>query len=400
MAMAAFLLFLIILLFPLHSAAQFDGTIPAGASITANGTSNPWRSPNGDFAFGFQTLPDNEDLFVLSIWFDKIPDKTIVWYEKDSFPVRQGSTVRLDPIAGISLQDTQGRTLYTSGDLPGPVVDGVMNNTGNFVLRGNDSTLLWESFKNPTDTMLPGQTIEIAGQLISRSTAANFSEGTFYGRMTADGNFYLSTKTFPSNTGFDANYFNTQTSDNNDSNSGIRLAFSNTAVLSIVRRNGQTTDLKSDSKSPPAIANNYYRATLDFYGVFTQYYHPRNLTGGNPGWTIQYSWPDNICTALTRSTGTGAGACGYNSICRVENSRPNCRCPAHFSLADPSNVYGGCTANYVQTCPLDHIGDEYQLSEVLDANWPENDYARENLNTEEECRRRCLDDCFCGAAVF
>ncbi|KDO56482.1 hypothetical protein CISIN_1g0436202mg, partial [Citrus sinensis] len=75
-----FLLFL--LPYDLHLAtAQNNGTVPAGATLTAGTDSSPWFSPSGDFAFGFHQLDEENntnDLFLLSIFFNKIPEKTVV----------------------------------------------------------------------------------------------------------------------------------------------------------------------------------------------------------------------------------------------------------------------------------------------------------------------------------
>ncbi|AES94309.1 hypothetical protein MTR_5g013050 [Medicago truncatula] len=65
----------------------------------------------------------------------------------------------------------------------------------------------------------------------------------------------------------------------------------------------------------------YYRGTLDYYGVLTQYYHPRD-TKAKQGWTIMRYVPDNICTAIFNEM--GSGTCGYNSYCSMENQRPTC----------------------------------------------------------------------------
>ena len=73
------LAFLLILL-PISSIAQNNGSVTVGNSLTASDNSPSWLSPSGDFAFGFSPLIDEKDFFLLSIWFAKIPDKTIVWY--------------------------------------------------------------------------------------------------------------------------------------------------------------------------------------------------------------------------------------------------------------------------------------------------------------------------------
>ena len=70
------LLFLLILL-PIFSIAQNNGNVTIGNSLTATDNSTPWLSPSGDFVFVFNPL-NQTDLFLLSIWFAKVPDKTIV----------------------------------------------------------------------------------------------------------------------------------------------------------------------------------------------------------------------------------------------------------------------------------------------------------------------------------
>uniref|UniRef100_A0A251UDK3 Uncharacterized protein n=1 Tax=Helianthus annuus TaxID=4232 RepID=A0A251UDK3_HELAN len=61
-------------------AQQINGTgsVPVGASLTATDNGMPWLSPSGDFAFGFQRI--QQDSFLLSIWYDKIPEKTITTF--------------------------------------------------------------------------------------------------------------------------------------------------------------------------------------------------------------------------------------------------------------------------------------------------------------------------------
>lgn len=170
-------IFLLLLLFPIFTSSQ---NIPVGTSITAAQSSNPWRSsPNGDFAFGFQQLQNSSDQFILSIWFDKIPNKTIVWYERTSYPVPRGSTLRLDASDGLLLHDPQGSLLYstsTGGGAANRVGYASMNDTGNLVIFGSeDYSVLWESFRHPTDTILPTQTLEINEILISRRMETDFS---------------------------------------------------------------------------------------------------------------------------------------------------------------------------------------------------------------------------------
>jgi hypothetical protein len=68
----------LLLLLPTSAVAQTNGKITVGDSLSTTDNSS-WVSPSGDFAFGFHQL-NGSDFFLLSIWYNKIPDRTIVWY--------------------------------------------------------------------------------------------------------------------------------------------------------------------------------------------------------------------------------------------------------------------------------------------------------------------------------
>ncbi|KAL3647626.1 hypothetical protein CASFOL_008594 [Castilleja foliolosa] len=390
------LLIITLIVFPFPVFPQTTtANIAVGSSLTASESSNPWLSPSGDFAFGFQQLQNNTNLFVLAIWFASIPDRTIVWFERRSYPVPRGSVLRLDAADGLVLRYPQGRPIYITDGLAGQVASGFMNDTGNFVLLRRDSTYLWQSFGSPADTILPIQSIEINSQLISRKTPTNFSEGRFYARVNGDGDFVLGTKRLDSNVDFDAEYYNSQTSDRNSSNPGYQLVFNERGSIAVMMRDGEQQNLTSNSF--PSVSDNYYRATIDFDGVFTQYYFPRNFNSSSR-WTAANSWPDNICLGITG--GTGSGACGYNSVCSLENSRPVCRCPQGFSLADPNDAYGNCNPNFSQSNCVQGETDEYELLEIFDTDWPLSDYEQIIPSTSDGCRNACTNDCFCAAAIY
>ncbi|PRQ35314.1 putative non-specific serine/threonine protein kinase [Rosa chinensis] len=65
---------------------------------------------------------------------------------------------------------------------------------GNFVLENEKSEKLWETFKNPTDTMLPGQIMEIGGKLFSRQSETNYVRGRFQLTLQQDENPVFSAK--------------------------------------------------------------------------------------------------------------------------------------------------------------------------------------------------------------
>lgn len=384
---------------PLYALAQNNGKVAIGSIVTANEISSPWLSPSSDFAFGFQKIRD-QNLFLLSIWYYKIPDKTIVWYVNSINPVPQGSTVKLDPQKGIVLRDPQGLELWNSAGFYGQVDHGFLNDTGNFVLLGSDNTLLWESFRFPTDTILPTQELKQGDFLSSRKSETSFSQGRFYLRFLYDGNLVLATRSVPTNVDDDAVYYNSQTYDpTNSLNSGYLVVFDYRGSFYILKRNNETKQL-----SPPSIPlalENYHRIKLEFDGVLIHYYHPTTFQGNNQTWRTLWSIPDNICTDLYADKGNSA--CGLNSICSIVYHRPVCECPEGFTLLDPSDKYGSCTINYTPSCynanKKRSAGAE-DLLEIDDIDWPGSDYQLIRPSNVIVCRVSCLNDCFCAVAVF
>lgn len=106
-----------------------------------------------------------------------------------------------------------------------------------------------------------------------------------------------------------------------NNSASLSLVFDESGDIYVETNNNGTTRIKPQG----AIWKNldldpklyYYRATFDYYGVLTQYSHPRD-TKAKQGWTIIRYVPDNICTAISNEM--GSGTCGYNSYCSMEMS--------------------------------------------------------------------------------
>ncbi|KAB5565126.1 hypothetical protein DKX38_005180 [Salix brachista] len=402
MASAIFTLMFLatMVLLQLMAVAQTDGSKPVGASITANDDAPPWLSSSGEFAFGFRQMA-NKDYFLLSIWYEKITEKTVVWYAMGEDPtddpaVSRGSKVELTADSGLVLTDPQGNRIWSSDGFLGTVSSGVMNDTGNFVLQDRNSDRLWESFTHPTDTLLPTQIMEAAGIVSSRRTETNFSLGRFQLRFL-DGNLVLNAMNFPTKFAYDAYYTSETSDDSNSLNSGYRLIFNESGYMYILSRNGQRSYL-TEGTVPTDF---YHRATLNFDGVFTQYFYPK-ASSGNSSWSSVWSKPDNICVGM--GSGLGSGVCGYNSICDLKaDKRPVCYCPPGFSLLDKNDKYGSCIPEFELGCRSDGLNsteDQYDFTELINVDWPTSDYERYKPYAEDECRKSCLNDCLCSVAIF
>ena len=150
--------FMLLLIFPFSATAQTYRNITLGSSLIANGNNSSWVSPSGDFAFGFKQIVTGG--YLLAIWFDKIPEKTIVWSANGDSLAEEGSKIQLNTNGNFVLSDPKDRQIWAPSFARTGVAYASMLDTGNFVLaRNNSSPPLWQSFDEPTDTILPTQVL-------------------------------------------------------------------------------------------------------------------------------------------------------------------------------------------------------------------------------------------------
>ncbi|MQL41348.1 hypothetical protein EI012_25915, partial [Escherichia coli] len=144
------------------------------------------------------------------------------------------------------------------------------SHAGNFILVNSGSTIVWESFKNPTDTLLPNQSLELDDKLTCRLTETNYTRGRFQLSLEG-GNVILNPLAWPTQFPYDS-YYGIDAFD-----SASRLVFDELGDIYIETTNGTRIEAQGPKwvnlTLDPKV--NYYRATLDFNGVFTQYGHPR-----------------------------------------------------------------------------------------------------------------------------
>lgn len=385
---------------PLLSLAQTNGNIAVGVSLTATASSNSsWLSPSGEFGFGFQEI-GSSGFFSLCIWYDKIPEKTIVWYPKDATAAPSGSKVQITSNGGIVLTDPQGNQIYMSESFSGSVSYGVMNDTGNLQLFGVDSGSepIWDSFSFPSDTLLLTQALEKGSILSSSQSETNFSLGRFQLRIQDSGDVWLNTINLPTYHSNEA-YWTTKTAgDSNTSEAGRKLVFDASGSLYILRENGSRLNLSIGGIYPPM--QNYHRVKLNFDGVLVHYVYQKDTN--SQGWSPVWFVPNNICRDLVVEN--GLGVCGYNSICILGvDSRPTCFCPAGFHRIHPNDHFSDCAQNFSLSCDesqRNFTSDLFSFEELINTGWPTGDYALLTPVTEQQCQDSCLYDCLCAAATF
>ncbi|KAJ8759953.1 hypothetical protein K2173_010809 [Erythroxylum novogranatense] len=388
-----FCFFLIIHLLPYSSYAYTN--ISLGSYLIASDDNSSWTSPSGDFAFGFWQVTGRG--YLLAIWFNKVPERTIVWSANRNNPVHGGSQVDLT-IDGYLILTDQKHTRIWAANYPGTGASyAAMLDTGNLVLAGRDSVNLWQSFDQPTDTILPTQALNLGGALIARLSGTNYSTGRFKFALEADGSLQLSTTKYP----FDISNVRYWPVDESSPGSGYKLMFKESGFIYLAARNGS---IIRNVSSIGVSTSFYQRAVIDYDGIFVHYVYPKTGSGGrnqSVSWTPLSLVPENIC--LNIGGFMSSGACGYNSYCRLgDDNRPICQCAPAYILSDPNDVRNGCNRNFPsQKCNTgSQEEDLFELIEMPNTDFPQGDYEAYSSVDEQWCRLTCLNDCYCAAAAF
>ena len=142
--------------------------IQSNANITVDSNST-WKSPSGDFEFGFYPLPTA--LFLVGIWFGRIPEKTLAWYYQ-SPPVELNSQVQFTYAKNLVVAYPIGTIAQTAYSGSGATSDH-MQDDENFVMNDSNLESVWKSFNSLANIMLPGQTLQITKVLYSKARGAS-----------------------------------------------------------------------------------------------------------------------------------------------------------------------------------------------------------------------------------
>ncbi|XP_044379067.1 G-type lectin S-receptor-like serine/threonine-protein kinase B120 [Triticum aestivum] len=129
------------------------------------------------FALGFFSPSSSNSTkkhYYVGIWYNDIPKCTVVWVSNRAAPITNLSSVNLAVTSSsdIVISDSNGRVLWRTNNNINIInsslttaisVVAMLENTGNFILRSlADGAILWQSFDQPTDTLLPGMNLRLS----------------------------------------------------------------------------------------------------------------------------------------------------------------------------------------------------------------------------------------------
>ncbi|XP_074575870.1 G-type lectin S-receptor-like serine/threonine-protein kinase At1g34300 [Curcuma longa] len=340
--------------------------VALGATLTPSINSS-WTSPNGAFSLGFISDLDDPSLFLAAITFSGgVP----VW-SAGGAAVDSGASLQLRSDGDLRLVNGSGAVVWQSNTTGRGVSSAALGDDGNFVLR-NSTGDVWESFRNPTDTILQLQRFTL-GQVL-RSGDYTFS-------LDRTGNLTLIWRNTISyfNKGFNSTFTRNLTSPS--------LTLQSNGILSL-------TDPSLTTSVAIAYSSDYGESgdiirflKLDSDGNLRVY----TAVGGSDAATERWSAVEDQCEVF--------GWCGNMGICSYNNTSPTCECPSqNFDLVDPNNPRRGCQRRTeIQDCPGNSTMLELLHTQFL--TYPPEISAEQFFVGITACRLNCLSGGSCVAST-
>ncbi|TKV95437.1 hypothetical protein SEVIR_9G362800v4 [Setaria viridis] len=354
-------------------------------------------SEDGSFALGFFS-PSNSTpaKLYLGIWYNDIPEFTVVWVANRDAPVTNATspTPTLSLAAGTTdlvLSDADGRPVWTTNvtgapSTPAPPPTGlaaVLLNNGDLVIRSPNGTALWQSFEHPADTLLPGMKIRVryrtrtGERLVSWKGAGDPSPGSY--SFGADPE----------------------------------------RIIQLFLWNGTRPVMRSAPWTGYMVAGQYQANTSLVYVVFVgteeEMYLTYSLADGAPhtryvlaysgeyqlqswnrsaaAWSVLGEWPaGGPCSRY--------GRCGANGYCdgTAGDAVPACKCLDGFEPASAEEWSGGVFSGGCRRKEALRCGGDGFLA--LTGMKSPDGFRRVGNRTLEECAAECRRNCSCMAYAY
>ncbi|KAF3783386.1 S-locus-specific glycoprotein S13 [Nymphaea thermarum] len=139
-----------------HLAIATDTLLP-GQALTG---STRITSADGVFELGYFSL-GSPSRYYIGIWFKEVPTDNVVWVANRDRPLEDSTAEFKISEDGNLVIQTKPKSLFWSSNLTSVSSSSsrvaVLLGNGNLVLKDMSSSVLWDSFSHPANTLLPGQ---------------------------------------------------------------------------------------------------------------------------------------------------------------------------------------------------------------------------------------------------
>ncbi|XP_030451920.2 G-type lectin S-receptor-like serine/threonine-protein kinase RKS1 isoform X3 [Syzygium oleosum] len=346
-------------------------------------------SSGGDFALGFFS-PGNSGHRYLGIWYNKIPGKTVVWVANRDNPIKDTSgRLGIDNLGNLILYDTKRRISVWSSNLSSSSVASncvaQLLDSGNLVLfqDGKKSSVLWQGFDYPTDTLLPSmklglnRTSGLNRILTSWKSKDDPGTGTTY--------FMINPSGFPHLTLYKNRVPLWQPSPY----IGVRLNM----IPAVGQYSWFNFSIIIDADEV-VLVSTVFNSSIFVRGVVQESGIAQLFTWveNKSEWVTFFTKPEDQCDSY--------GHCGANGNCHSDSmDQIECNCLPGFTPKSPNDwsmrdSSGGCIRkNQISIC---RNGEGFV--KVADVKVPDTSVASFDMNmTLRECKSECLRNCSCTA---
>ncbi|XP_066363751.1 G-type lectin S-receptor-like serine/threonine-protein kinase B120 [Miscanthus floridulus] len=342
-------------------------------------------SKDGAFALGFFFAGNSNKSLYIGIWYNKVPERTVVWVANRDNPVIASSSAKLaiNNKPELVLSDSQGRTHWTTTTMNSTTAGGTgafaaLLSSGNFVLRTPTGETIWQSFDHPTDTLLPSMRLllnhkaQVPTRLVSWKGPDDPSTGNFsYG---VDPNSNLQFFTWHGN----LPYSRSSVINSASMSTGMSLGNGSSVIYQAIvdTRN----DLYYTYKIPEGAP--YMRLWLDYTGKI----RTQSWNSNTSSWMVVFERPHSSCDLYA--------SCGPFGYCDSVGDVPTCRCPEGFDPIDGVNYSRGCQRKETPRCRKE---DSFVTLPAMKA--PDKFLYLSNRSFDQ-CAAECSRNCSCVAYAY
>ncbi|KAJ0097066.1 hypothetical protein Patl1_27836 [Pistacia atlantica] len=335
----------------LATTQQRHFNISLGSSLTPTRNFS-WLSPSGFYGFRFY---QHGNVFCVGIFITGMPQKTVVWIANRNIPlVPANITLFLTGVGRLILQSTEGEETSIVNTAE-PIAKATMLDSGNFILYNSDEEIIWQSFWNPTNTILLGQSLLAREELYSSVSETDQSTGIFHLKMQHNGNLVQ----YPKDT-LDSAAYAYYSSFTNGRDDNMSLNLDSDGHLYLLNSIGFT--IKNLILGGYSIEETNYLMKVDADGIFRLY----SFTINQSNMSVVWASSDDKCS------------------------------PGFAVSGD-----GGCEKNFLtENCESKSGNINNSIEKVANTRWEDTSYSILSLPINEECEKACLEDCICEAAMF
>ncbi|XP_021764969.1 G-type lectin S-receptor-like serine/threonine-protein kinase At5g24080 [Chenopodium quinoa] len=386
--------------------------IRPGSNLVAK-ENKAWISENGTFAFGFTPMYTNDQL-QLGIWYNQVPgERILVWSANRDNLATKNAVLSFDNTGNLVLRDGRA-TLWSSNTSRAGVEAAVMSESGNFILYDKVEEPVFQTFSYPSDTLLPGQPLNVSMELTSSKKSP--SHGGYYTLKMLQQPTSLSLALSynlpdaPDDTLSNYSYWAGPDISNStgdvvamlDEKGSFGVVYgpgsANGAVY--VYKNDRDSDglLYNKSLTPSTRATSLRRLVLEVNGNLRLYRWDNDVNGSRQ-WVSEWAAVTSSCDI--------AGICG-NGVCVLDRTKANSSCsclPGTVRVGEDddrcfenSTLTGKCNGKH------ENLTKEFKIIAVQQTNYHFSEESvianYSDIPKVSKCGDACLDNCECVASVY